>query len=238
MYRLSSALVLRVILPNSVYANTVVANACQSAQFLPSTYTTGRRCQSTKANNLKEIIPDFWIRKMKTAFAYHDVDGSGYITEKDFVNWAKQMEKRFPNMNKEKKKMLEEKQSRVWGGLLDGRGKGPDYKVTESMYIEKFFNVVNKEDAENKMRKEWRDVFEIMDVDQDGVISKHEHRRFFEARENVDPNGAIVAFSAMDKDMDGSITCEEYVNTGVEFYFNFADETKPSKHFFGPLLKM
>ena len=175
---------------------------------------------------------------MKTAFAYHDVDGSGYITEKDFVNWAKQMEKRFPNMNKEKKKMLEEKQSRVWGDLLDGRGKGPDYKVTESMYIEKFFNVVNKEDAENKMRKEWRDVFEIIDVDQDGVISKHEHRRFFEARENVDPNGAIVAFSAMDKDMDGIITCEEYVNTGVEFYFNFADETKPSKHFFGPLLKM
>ena len=175
---------------------------------------------------------------MKTSFAYHDVDGNGYITGKDFVNWAKQMEKLFPNMSNETKRLLEEQQSRLWNDLLDAKGKGPDYKVTESMYIETLFDVVNKEGAENKMRKEWRDVFEIMDVNQDGVISKNEHRLFFEARENVDPNGAIVAFSAMDKDMDGSITCEEYVNTGVEFFFNFADETKPSKHFFGPLVKM
>ena len=176
---------------------------------------------------------------MKTSFAFHDVDGDGYITKKDYVIWTEKMEKLFPNKSNEKlKKVLEEKQSRVWGDLLDGKGKGPDYKVTESMYIEKLFNAVNKEGAENKMRKEWRDVFEIMDTDQNGVISKQEHRLFFEAREHVDANGAIVAFSAMDKDMDGSITCEEYVNTGVEFFFNFADETKPSKNFFGPLVKM
>lgn len=176
--------------------------------------------------------------KMKTAFAYHDVNGDGYITEGDFVLWAKQMEKLFPNMSKEQKKTLEVKQKRVWGDLLDGKGKGPDYKVTESMYIEKFFNIVNKEGAEDKMRKEWRDVFEVMDLNQNGVISKKEHRLFFEARENIDPNGATVAFSAIDQDSDGRITCDEYVNAGLEFYFNFADETKPSKHFFGPLVKI
>ena len=237
MYRLSSALVFSRNLPNVVYANSAVANSHLFALCSPTSHTR-KICQSTKANNLKKIIPELWIRKMKTGFAYHDVDGNGYTTEKDFVNWAKQMEKLFPNMSNETKRLLEEKQSRVWNDLLDAKGKGPDYKVTESMYIETLFDVVNKEGAENKMRKEWRDVFEIMDVNQDGVISKNEHRLFFEARENVDPNGAIVAFSAMDKDMDGSITCEEYVNTGVEFFFNFADETKPSKHFFGPLVKM
>ena len=109
---------------------------------------------------------------------------------------------------------------------------------TEYMFIEKFGNVVSKEGAEDKMRKEWRDVFEVMDLNQDGVITKNEYRLFFEARKNVDPNGAIVAFSAIDKDMDGKITCDEYVNAGVEFFFNFADETKPSKYFFGPLLKI
>ena len=176
--------------------------------------------------------------KMKTGFAYHDVDGDGYITEEDFVQWAKHMEKLFPDMNAKQKKILKEKKGQVWGDLLDGNGKGPDYKVTENMYIEKLFNVVNKEGAEDRMRKEWHDVFELMDLDQDGVISKKEHRCFFEAREHVGPNRAIVAFSAMDTNMDGSITCDEYINAGVEFYFNFADETKPSKHFFGPLVKM
>lgn len=52
------------------------------------------------------------------------------------------------------------------------------------------------------------------------------------------PNGAIVAFSAIDKDMDGFITCDEYVEAAMEYFFNFADESKPSKHFFGPLVKL
>ena len=116
--------------------------------------------------------------------------------------------------------------------------KGRDQTTRSQNYIEKFFNIVNKEGAEDKMRKEWRDVFEVMDLNQGGVISKKEHRCFFEARKNVDLNGAIVAFSVMDTNMDGSITCDEYVNAGVELFFNFADETKPSKHFFGPLVKM
>ena len=225
--------------PRSLQPGIVASSIASSHQpAYSSTRVSTERYQSTKANNLKKLIPEFWIMKMKTAFAYHDVDGNGYLTEKDFIIWAKEMERLFPNMSEEQKKTLQTKQSRLWGELLDGKGKGPDYKVTESMYIEKFFNIVSREGSEEKMRKEWRDVFEVMDLNQGGVITKNEHRLFFEARANVDSNGAIVAFSAMDKDMDGKITCDEYVNTGVEFYFNFADETKPSKHFFGPLVKI
>ena len=238
MYRstLTATLTFARNLPNNAIAASAVGSGVGS---LPYKHVHPReRNQSTKASNLKKAIPKFWIMKMKTAFAYHDVDGDGYITEEDFIQWAKHMEKLFPSMSEEKRKILEEKQTRVWGDLLGGKGKGSDYKVTENLYIEKFFSVVNKEGAEDKMRKEWGDVFEVMDLNQDGVISKKEHRCFFEARKNVDPNGAIVAFSAMDTNMDGSITCDEYINAGVEFYFNFADETKPSKHFFGPLVKM
>ena len=88
------------------------------------------------------------------------------------------------------------------------------------------------------MRKEWQNNFAVLDLNQDGVISKTEHRRFFEAREHFNPNGAIVAFSAIDTDMDGFITRDEYVEAAMEFIFNFSDETKPSKHFIGPLLKI
>ena len=166
------------------------------------------------------------------------MNGDGYITADDFASWIKEMGRLFPDMSEEQKKTLEAKHERVWGDLLDGEGKGLDYKVTESMYIEKFFNIACKTGAEEMMRKEWQNNFMVMDVDQDGMISKAEHRRFFEARKQIDPNGAIVAFSAIDRDMDGMISCDEYVEAAMEFFFNFSDETKPSKHFFGPLLKM
>ena len=74
----------------------------------------------------------------------------------------------------------------------------------------------------------------MMDVNEDGVISKSEHRRLFDAWKN-DATGAIVAFRAIDQDMDGVITCDEFVKAATEFFLNFTDEAKCSKYFFGPL---
>ena len=224
-------------MPQAVYLRSITAKNLYSPLSSPACLLESRKAYSTKAGVLKKIIPEFWIMKMKTAFVWHDVNGDGYITEQDFASWIKEMIKLFPDMTEEQKKVLEAKHGRVWGDLLDGKGKGPDYKVTESMYIEKFFNVVSKEGAEDMMRKEWNNNFTVQDTDQDGVIFKAEHRRFFEARKQIDPNGAIVAFSAIDKDMDGVISREEYVEAAMEFFFNFSDEIKPSKHFFGPLVK-
>ena len=50
-----------------------------------------------------------------------------------------------------------------------------------------------------------------------------------------DPVGAIVAFTAIDQDMDGVISRDEFTKAGTEFYFNFTDESKPSKYLYGPL---
>ena len=200
--------------------------------------TWGLKRYSIKASEIKKIVPEFWIRKMKTVFAWHDMNGDGYMTGEDFAIWITEMGKLFPDMNEEQRKTLEAKHGRLWGDLLEGKGKGPDYKVTESIYMEKFFNIAGKEGAEDMMRNEWRNNFSVMDTNKDGLLSKAEHRRFFEANKRFDPNGAIVAFSAIDKDMDGFIGRDEFVEAAMEFLFNFSDETKPSKHFFGPLVKM
>ena len=192
---------------------------------------------STKARDLKKVLPELWIVKMKTGFDWHDVDGDGYITEKDVAKWVKEVNRLLPDMSEEQKKILISKHS-IWEDVLGGKGKGPDYKITESMYIERFFDIVNQEGAEDMIKKEWEKSFKVMDINGDGVISKTEHRCLFDAWKNFDPNGAIVAFTAIDENMDGKITCDEFVKAGTEFFLNFTDETKPSKYFFGPLVKM
>ena len=63
---------------------------------------------------------------MKTVFAWHDMNGDGYMTGEDFASWINGMAKLFPDMNEEQKKTLEAKHGRVWGDLLEGKGKGPD----------------------------------------------------------------------------------------------------------------
>ena len=94
------------------------------------------------------------------------------------------------------------------------------------------FLIVTAENAEASTREEIRGLFDLMDLNKDGKISKTEHRRWFEAMKSVDPNASIVAFSAIDKDHDGVITREEYSEAHMEFFFNFADETKPSTEVF------
>ena len=162
----------------------LVAPTCTyrpNLSFVP----TRSRCHSTQSSTLKKIIPEFWILKVKTQFVWQDVNGDGYITADDYASWIREMTKLFPDMNEEQRKTLEEKHGVVWGDLLDGAGKGPDYKVTESMYIEKVFNAVSKDGAEEIFRRAWNNNFTIMDVNKDGVISKAEHQRFFEARKQM-----------------------------------------------------
>lgn len=209
-----------------------------STAYLPHSQASKRR-YSTKANNLKTLVPEFWIRKMKTAFRYHDLDGNGYVSEKDITLWANELGKLFPEWREAQKKDWEAKQHQIWSDIADGQGKseGTGYMVTENMFIENMFVMVSGEGAEARNRETFRGVFQLMDLDDDGKVSKKEHRRLYEATKNINPHGAIVSFSAMDQDNDGIITRDEYVDAALEFFHNFADETKPSKHFFGPLVK-
>ena len=72
---------------------------------------------STKASELKNVLPKLWISKMKTAFAWLDVDGDGYLTEKDFEAWVNEIAKLFPDMSKDQKDILASKKSSVWNDV-------------------------------------------------------------------------------------------------------------------------
>ena len=188
---------------------------------------------STKASELINHLPKLWISKMKNAFAWQDIDGDGYVTEKDMEVWEREMTKLFPDMSQERKEALAANKNGIWNHLLGAKGKGPDYKVTEDMYIEKFFHLTTMEGSEDMFKQEWGNIFTVMDINKDGVISKSELQLFFRSWNN--PIGAIVAFTAIDENMDGVISREEFTKAGTEYYFNFTDETKPSNYMLGPL---
>ena len=185
------------------------------------------------ARKLENELPKFWVSKIKTAFCWLDADDDGYITEKDFETCGKELVKLFPGISQEQKDMLVSKNS-MWNDIFGAKGKGQDYKVTRDMYIERIFEIASQEGGEALLRKEWDKIFTVMDINKNGKISKTEHRLFFNSYK-TDPIGATVSFTAIDEDMDGTITRDEFVNAAVEFFLNFSDETRRSKHFFGPL---
>ena len=186
---------------------------------------------STEASELKRTLPKFWIAKMKSNFSWRDSDGDGYITENDFIVHEMELNKLLP-LSKEQKDRLAANRKASWD-IFGGKGQGADYKMTEDMYIERIFHLTTQEGSEYMLRREWENFFSALDFNNDGLISKSEHQVYFQSWK--DPVGAIVAFTAIDQDMDGVISRDEFTKAGTEFYFNFTDESKPSKYLYGPL---
>ena len=117
---------------------------------------------STKASELTNALPKFWVAKMRSSFSWIDTNGDGYITENDFVDYEKEMIKLLPDASKEQKKdLLVTNRKGVWDDLYDAKGKGPDYKITEDMYIERWFNITTQEGSEYWVRREWENAFDI-----------------------------------------------------------------------------
>lgn len=185
------------------------------------------------ARKLENELPRFWVSKIKTYFCWLDTDDDGYITEKDLEIWGEELAKLFPGISQEQKDMLVTKNS-MWNEFFGVKGKG-QVKYTWDMCIEKIFEIASEEGGEAVIRNEWDKIFTVMDVNKDDKVSKIEHRMFFYSHKLNDLVGATVSFTAIDEDMDGTITRKEFVNAAVEFFLNFGDETKRSKHFFGPL---
>ena len=110
--------------------------------------------------------------------------------------------------------------------------KDEEFEWTENQFLERMFAVVSRPGSEEFFRNAGRELFNLFDLNGDGFISKEEDK----ATRGGYP-WSIVAFAAMDTNRNGEVSREEYVQTFVDFWFNFADETNPSKHYMGPLVQ-
>jgi len=76
-------------------------------------------------------------------------------------------------------------------------------------------------------------MYDIIDVDKDGMLSPWEHATFIKCR-GVRAKDARKSFAAVDCNHDGVIEFNEFTYGAKEF-FNTNDENSPSKLFFNPL---
>ena len=186
--------------------------------------------QTPTAAEIKKNVPGLWVRKMKTFFAAYDANGDGMIDFEDYKLFESMMEQYAvaQNVSSDRIKKFKTSLYDLWTKQI---GEGEDFQWTENKFLEAIFEVVSRPGAEKYFRHTASDMFDLVDLNQDGSISKEEQKVMLGGSP-----WTIVVFSAMDTNRNGEISREEFVQVSLDFWFNFADETNPSKHFLGQLL--
>ena len=185
------------------------------------------------AADIKKNVPELWVRKMKTFFAAYDLTGDGVIDIEDYKRftgiWTSNAVSK--NASKERIEEFSEKFYKFW--LEEVVRDNEKFKWTENILIEDMFELVSRPGSEKFLRDSGKVLFNLFDLNGDGYISKGELKTIF--GENP---FTIVSFSGMDTNRNGEVSEEEFLQAYLDFFCNFADETNPSKHFMGPLVKM
>lgn len=182
---------------------------------------------------LMNVLPEFWIRKMKTAFKHFDRNGDGYINRKDIRIWNKAFQSSFPGKSCEQIEAMSIQTLQLNDFSSDDID---DKGVSECTWIMKQYSILSTYGV-CYFRDQLCKHFNLLGDETRNYISREEHKGYFDLDEEDYDVKTTVAFLAVDQDRDGKISRCEFIEAGVDFYCNFADETKPSKHFFGPLVK-
>ena len=218
------------LLSSSRLSCRVLATARTQRQ-ITRTIAGQERGKTPTAAEIKKNVPELWLRKMKTFFAFADVNGDGITDFKDYKMYETLLAESAAAMNVNKDRI--EQFKKVFSELWMEQIGGGEYQWTENEFLETMFEVVSRPGAEEYFRQAGSKMFDLFDLNQDGIISKNECAVMMQGSP-----WTIVAFSSIDTNRNGVISREEFVQGYMDYWFNFADETNPSKYFVGPLLKM
>ncbi|EZA47977.1 hypothetical protein DMN91_012329 [Ooceraea biroi] len=173
----------------------------------------------------------FWRRKMRTLHNHLDVNKDGVISYEDFMllgNRFSELGHLSSEATKDFRKVLNEMWEEQWGEI------SPYNLIGVEKYIEEMHHVLNDSSLKKKCHHFLPFLFKAVDKDRSGEISIEEFKMFF-ACLGLTHDHAVVSFSHIDTNDDGKISLNEFVTLGRDFMLT-EDQTRPSKHFWGPLV--
>ncbi|KOC60543.1 Sarcoplasmic calcium-binding protein [Habropoda laboriosa] len=168
---------------------------------------------------------------MRTLHSHLDVNKDGVISYDDFMLLGERFSDLghlTPEAKIEFKNVLNEMWEEQWGEI------SPYNFICIEKYLEEMQHVLNDSSLKKKCHHFLPFLFKAVDKDQNGEISVQEFKLFFQCLD-LTHDDAVISFSHIDTNDDGKISTEEFITLGREFFLT-KDSTKPSKHFWGPLV--
>jgi len=172
----------------------------------------------------------FWEKKFLSIFRRLSLTGDGLIKKSDYAAWGD----RYIEVGKidgVKAKQIKRKLVKIWHDYL-GLDAVND-EIGEKAFIQCLLKHKDRilETAMQLMSL----MFDLADLNGNGVISKDEYELFLRVFNVNDPGAAETAFKIIDTNGNDELSYDEFVYAGCQ-YFLSNDESLPATHMFGPLI--
>lgn len=167
-------------------------------------------------------VPEHLVRKWRKLFQYRDANHDGFVTERDYVDYAE----RFVRVYGDRVLAVRKVKDLLWDTASLFTGKSG---VDEEGYV-KSFSHLWKHDRNSfmaKIEKYCHLVFDAVDVNGDDSISKEEYKLYQNCFGITNTDYIELVFSYLDSSGDGEISRQEFVQPIMDYVFKNAPEDIP-----------
>lgn len=179
------------------------------------------------------MLTYFQKRKLTRYFNCIDQDGKGYFVKMDVAAIAERLaDARGIDRGSEIYEQILKGILAIWDNArIYGLSQDPD-RVTLSDWLAHEDAILGKEELrEGYMRKISRDVFDLMDVEAKGFITKEQYAELMEAF-GVEKGTTFWSFEMLDRENKGYISRHEFITIVEQFHLS-EDRQAPGNYLFG-----
>lgn len=164
-----------------------------------------------------------WVRRISQMFHDTDVDMNGYISIADFMKFADNLAREapdHPDLITNLRAVMVEWASAI--GIKEGvKASKEDYlKLMAAMAVSE--NAKVKRGEKSLIYKVDNALFDVVDVNHDGNITLNEYKLVMKAF-NLDEASSEAGFAAVDRNKNGKIDRNEFIETEFKFWFSLDD---------------